>query len=73
MAATITTDTIRTLAEAAGLRIPDERLPLVLQQYQGFVRIVEQLDALNLPRETEPATSFGLQPATPPPPSAPRR
>lgn len=63
--AEITIETIRTLATAAGLSIPDERLPLVLQQYRGFLRAIDRLEALNLPRETEPATTFEL-PLQPP-------
>jgi hypothetical protein len=61
LAAEITIDTIRALALAAGLNIPDERLPLVLQQYRSFLRTLDRLEALNLPPETEPATTFLLR------------
>jgi hypothetical protein len=56
----MTRDTIRTLAAANGLTIPEERLDLVLEQYQSFLRTLAQIDTLDLPRETEPATTFGL-------------
>jgi hypothetical protein len=60
MATDITLDTIRSLALANGLTIPEERLPLVLRQYQAFLRTLDRLDALDFPPETEPATTFAL-------------
>jgi hypothetical protein len=51
-------DTIRTLAQANGLTIPEERLDLVLRQYQAFLRTLEKLESVPLPREAEPATLF---------------
>jgi Protein of unknown function (DUF4089) len=56
----ITLDTIRTLASTNGLTIPEERLPLVLRQYQAFLSTLERLDALDFPIEIEPATTFAL-------------
>jgi hypothetical protein len=72
MATEVTRDMVRALAAANGLTIPEERLELVRRQYEGYLRTLEQLDALELPRETEPATVFALPVASAPPPSAPR-
>jgi hypothetical protein len=72
MATDITLETIRSLAQANGLTIPEERLPLVLRQYQGFLRTLERLDALDLPPETEPATTFAV-PVDLPSAQSPRR
>ena len=60
-----TKDFIRTLAAANGIQIPEERLELVLRQYDGFMRTLEQINSLTLPAETEPAFVFALPPATP--------
>jgi hypothetical protein len=54
-----TTDFIRTLAQANGLTIPEERLELVLQQYESFLRSLHELNTLELPLEAEPALVFG--------------
>lgn len=51
-------DTIRALAEANGLHIPDERLDVVLRQYQAFLRTLEKIDAVAHPREAEPGILF---------------
>ena len=51
-------ETIRTLAEANGLHIPEERLDRVLRQYQNYMRLIDRLDAFALEREEEPATTF---------------
>jgi hypothetical protein len=53
-------DLIRTLAEANGLNIPEDRLDVVLRQYQSFLRTLEQIDSVPLPKETEPAILFTL-------------
>jgi len=63
--------TIQALAEANGISIPQDRLELVLKQYQGFLRTLEQMDTVELTRETEPAITFSntlpsFQPANPP-------
>jgi hypothetical protein len=63
MATDVTKETIRALASANGLTIPDERLELVLRQYEAFLRTLQQLETLDLRRETEPATQFSLVPA----------
>ena len=61
-----TKDFIRTLAEANGLTIPEERLELVLRQYESFLRSLKELNTLQLPVEAEPTFVFGHH-ATPPP------
>ena len=62
MANEVTKETIKTLAQANGLSIPDERLERVLRQYQNFMRLIERLDAYELKREEEPQTVFTLVP-----------
>jgi Asp-tRNA(Asn)/Glu-tRNA(Gln) amidotransferase C subunit len=54
-----TKELIRTLAEANGLAIPEERLELVLRQYESFLRSLDQINTLPLPLEAEPAIIFG--------------
>ena len=54
--------TIKTLAEANGLTIPDNRLERVLQQYQSFLRTLERLDSVPLERGAEPDIIFSLEP-----------
>jgi hypothetical protein len=54
-----TRDFIRALAEANGLTIPDERLELVLRQYESLLRSLTELNKLQLPLEAEPAFVFG--------------
>jgi hypothetical protein len=49
---------IKNLAEANGLNIPQERLALVLRQYQSFLRTMEEIDSVPLEKETEPAITF---------------
>ncbi|MPY87590.1 MAG: DUF4089 domain-containing protein [Luteitalea sp.] len=63
-----TKELVKSLAAANGLEIPDERLELVLRQYERFMRTMAELDTLPLPRETEPAILYSLTPpaATPP-------
>jgi hypothetical protein len=61
-----TKDFIRALAEANGLTIPDERLDLVLRQYESLLRSLTELNKLQLPLEAEPAFVFGLH-STPAP------
>ena len=63
--------TIQAFAEANGISIPQDRLEMVLKQYQGFLRTLEQMDTVELARETEPAITFSntlasFQPANPP-------
>ena len=72
MQETLTKEFIRTLAAASGLKIPGERLELVLRQYEGFLRTLREINSLSLPRETEPAFVFSL-PSQPPPAFAARR
>ena len=54
-----TKELIRALAEANGLAIPEERLELVLRQYESFLRSLDQINTLPLPLEAEPAILFG--------------
>ena len=53
-----TKELIRALAEANGLAIPEERLELVLRQYESFLRSLDQINTLPLPLEAEPAIVF---------------
>ena len=65
----MTKDFIRTLAAANGLTIPEERLDLVLREYESFLRTLAEINTLPLARESEPAVIFslGTQHALPPP------
>ena len=58
--AAINAEMIRTLAEANGLSIPDDRLEVVLEQYQTYLDLLSRLDAFRLSREAEPSVKFGL-------------
>ena len=51
---------VRALAEANGISIPDDRLDIVLKQYQAYLDLLEQLDTFLLSREAEPAVKFEL-------------
>lgn len=62
MANEMTKETIKTLAQANGLPLPDERLERVLHQYQNFMRLTERLDAFELKMDEEPQTVFTLVP-----------
>jgi hypothetical protein len=55
-----TKDFVRTLAAANGIQIPEERLELVVRQYDSFMRTLEQINSLPLPAESEPAFVFAL-------------
>jgi len=61
----VTKEFIRTLAAANGLTIPEERLELVLRQYESFMRTLGEINSLPLPREAEPAIVYSL-PQQPP-------
>lgn len=56
----VTREFIKTLAAANGIEIPDERLDLVRVQYQTFIRTLAEINALPLPRETEPSITYAL-------------
>ena len=58
--AAMNAEMIRTLAEANGLSIPDDRLEVVLEQYQTYLDHLNQLDAFLLSREAEPSVKFEL-------------
>jgi len=51
---------VRALAEANGISIPDDRLDIVLKQYQTYLELLSQLDAFLLSREAEPSVKFEL-------------
>ncbi len=56
----MTRETLRILATANGLRVPDERLDLLLREYESLMRSLAELNALPLPREAEPASFSSL-------------
>lgn len=58
---------LRALAAANGLTIPEERLDLVLREYDSLTRALAELDTLPLTREIEPAHIFPLAPPSPTP------
>ena len=66
MANEVTKETIKTLSQANGLPLPDERLERVLHQYQNFMRLIERLDAYELKMDEEPQTIFTLVPEAAP-------
>ena len=51
---------IRTLAEANGISIPEDRLEVVLKQYQTYLELLSQIGSFPLGREAEPAGKFEL-------------
>jgi hypothetical protein len=55
-----TRELVRALAHANGLDIPENRLEIVLRQYEHYLRTLEGLEALHLAREAEPAITFSL-------------
>jgi len=57
----ITKDFIRTLAAANGLTFPQERLDVVQRQYENFLRTLDEIQQLDLPRETEPSILYTLE------------
>jgi hypothetical protein len=57
----ITKEFIRTLAAANGLTIPEERLELVQRQYESYLRALDELQQLELPREMEPSIVYTLE------------
>lgn len=54
MAEGVNATLIRTLAESNGISIPDDRLELVLKQYQTYLTLLSHLDTFLLSREAEP-------------------
>lgn len=52
---------IKNLAEANGLTIPEDRLEVVLRQYQNFLRTIERMDAVHIEKEVEPVIDFSLE------------
>ena len=51
---------VRALAEANGISIPDDRLDIVLKQYQTYLELLSHIDTFLLSREAEPAVKFEL-------------
>jgi len=51
---------IQTLAEANGISIPEDRLEVVLKQYQTYLGLLNQLEAFPLAQEAEPSLTFQL-------------
>ena len=51
---------IQTLAEANGIAIPEERLEVVLKQYQTYLELWNRLDSLPLDMGAEPSATFAL-------------
>ena len=56
----MTRETLKILAAANGLRVPDERLNLLLREYESLMRSMEELNTLPLSREAEPASFSSL-------------
>ena len=52
--------TIKTLAEANGLSIPEDRLEIVLKQYQTYLDLLARLDSFPLEMTAEPSVTFAL-------------
>jgi hypothetical protein len=65
MAEGVNAEMIRALAEVNGIPIPEERLDLVLKQYQTYLELLSSLDAFMLSREAEPSVKFELPTGTP--------
>ena len=61
----MTRETLRILAAANNLRVSEERLDLVLREYESLLRSLATLNALPLPREADPANVCSL-PSAPP-------
>ncbi len=57
----ITKDFIRTLAAANRLTIPEDRLDVVQRHYESYLRTLEEIQQLELPRETEPSILYTLE------------
>jgi len=51
---------LQTLAEANGIPIPEDRLEVVLKQYQTYLGLLNQLESFPLDREAEPSLKFEL-------------
>jgi hypothetical protein len=66
----MTRETLKALVVANNLRVSDERLDVLLREYESLMRSLAALEALPLPREAEPANALSL---LSPPPSDGRR
>ena len=51
---------IRALAEANGIAIPEDRLEIVLKQYETYLQLLNRLDSFLLDRGAEPSVTFAL-------------
>ena len=58
----ISKETLKSLAGANGINLPDERLERVLNQYKKYLELLARVDAYDLKREAEPETIFTLEP-----------
>ena len=68
----MTKEAIQTLAAANGLSLPEDRLEVVLKQYEDFLQLLARLDSWELEMGEEPATTFSLS-ADAPGAARPRR
>jgi hypothetical protein len=68
----ITGEFIKSLAAANGIDLPDERVELVRRQYESLMRSLTIINALPIPRETEPAIGQSLAPPAVEPPDGRR-
>ena len=66
----VTRETIRTMAAANGLALPEKRVDRVWKQYQAFMQLIARLDAYELPMDAEPSTTFTLVEEVPEPSAA---
>jgi hypothetical protein len=57
----ITKEVLKALASANDVNIPEERLDVVLKQYQDYLKILEKLDSLPLAQESEPEIIYTLR------------
>ena len=57
----VTKETVKALAAANGVDIPDERIDAVFKQYQDYLKILARLDSLPLAREAEPEIIYSLR------------
>lgn len=61
----VTNELVQALAAANGLTIAEDRLDLVREQYESYLRTLAGMRALSLPPETEPSFFPPLPPAIP--------
>lgn len=59
----VTNELVKALAAANGLTISEDRVDLVREQYESYLRTLAELRTLPLPPATEPAFFPPLTPA----------